>query len=226
MIYISCFSILFLYLFYFDVVEAFSVNSDNGTLRYKCVGVDIFDQPEDDGRLPLFGKYKHHFHFFACIEAGCIDNRYSTMRVLVDVSSYLFILAGYDEELDGLTCTVHYLVEDETANVKGCKSVYYFLPILQNEVTGGNDNHIADQYDSSQGDIPILVDDSGNDVRTAGTSVGAEGDSDTAAAERCSDDACHERLVLKKGDTGGQLLDNGKEESQGKYSENGFNTEI
>ena len=139
MIYISCFSILFLYLFYFDVVEAFSVNSDNGTLRYKCVGVDIFDQPEDDGRLPLFGKYKHHFHFFACIEAGCIDNRYSTMRVLVDVSSYLFILAGYDEELDGLTCTVHYLVEDETANVKGCKSVYYFLPILQNEVTGGND---------------------------------------------------------------------------------------
>ena len=47
-----------------------------------------------------------------------------------------------------------------------------------------------------------------------------------AAAERCSDDACHERLVLKKGDAGGQLLDNGKEESQGKYSENGFNTEL
>ena len=60
----------------------------------------------------------------------------------------------------------------------------------------------------------------------SGTSVGAEGDSDTAAAERCSDDACHERLVLKKGDAGGQLLDNGKEESQGKYSENGFNTEL
>ncbi len=67
-----------------------------------------------------------------------------------------------------------------------------------------------------------MCDDSGTDVRTAGTSVGAEGDSDTAAAERCSDDACHERLVLKKGDAGGQLLDNGKEESQGKYSEKWF----
>ena len=42
-------------------------------------------------------------------------------------------------------------------------------------------------------------DDGGNDVRTAGASVGAERNSDTAATERCSDDACHERLVAKKG---------------------------
>ena len=181
------------------MVEAFPINSDNGTLRYKCVGVNIFNQSEDDGRLPFFGKHKHHFHFSACVEAGCIDDRHSTVRVFVDVSSYLLIFIGYDKELDRLTCAVHYLIEDETANVKCCKSVYHLLPVLQNEITGGNDDHIADQYDSSQGYVPVFVDDSGNDVRTAGASVGAERNSDTAATERCSDDACHERLVAKKG---------------------------
>lgn len=114
-------------------------------------------------------------------------------------SSYLLIFIGYDKKLDRLTCAVHYLIEDETANVKCCKSVYHLLPVLQNEITGGNDDHIADQYDSSQGYVPVFVDDGGNDVRTAGASVGAERNSDTAATERCSDDACLERLVAKKG---------------------------
>ena len=80
------------------MVEAFPINSDNGTLRYKCVGVDIFNQSEDDGRLPLFGKHKHHFHFSACVEAGCIDDRHSTVRVFVDVPSYLLIFIGYDKK--------------------------------------------------------------------------------------------------------------------------------
>jgi len=31
-----------------------------------------------------------------------------------------------------------------SANVKCCKSVYHLLPVLQNEITGGNDDHIAD----------------------------------------------------------------------------------
>ena len=107
------------------MIESFSINSYNGTLRYKCVGVDIFNQSEDDGRLPFFGKHKHHFHFSACVEAGCIDDRHSTVRVFVDVSSYLLIFIGYDKELD---CRVLFiaLVDSKATNIKSYKPVTTF----------------------------------------------------------------------------------------------------
>ena len=92
---------------------------------------------------------------------------YSLMR-----RAYLFILAGDDEELDGLARTVHYLVQYEAANIKGHISIYYLFPVFQYEIAGRDNDQVTYQHDSSQSDVAVFVDDSGDDVGSAGTSVG------------------------------------------------------
>lgn len=108
------------------MVESFAVHTDHGALRNKGFRVDVFNQPEDDGRFPLLGEYKHHLLFPSRIETGGVDDSHTPMRILVNPLSNFFIFVGNDEELYGLTGTVHHLVENEATNIKSYESIYYF----------------------------------------------------------------------------------------------------
>ena len=139
---------------------------------------------------------------------------------------YFFVLFADDEELYGLACAVHHLVQYEAANVEGDITVYHFFPVLQHKVAGRNNDKVANQHHPSQRDVSVFIDDSGYNIRTARTSVRGESDADAAATERRADDACHERLVVQQLDAGCQLLNDGQKESQGKDGKDCLDAEL
>ena len=211
---------------YLNLVEPFAVDSDDSTLRYECLGVDVLDQPEDDGRLAFLGQYEQHLHLVTRVETRSVNHRHAAVRIFIDVLSYLLVLVADDEELYRLAGTVDHLVEHKATDVKGDVSVDNFFPVLQREVAGRNDDEVADQHDASQRDVAILVDDGGDDIRSARTAVRRKGDADAASAERSSDDAGHEGLVVEQHQTLGQLLDDGQEKSQSEHGKDGLDAEL
>ena len=148
------------------------------------------------------------------------------MGIYIDMFGYLFILFADDEELYGLACAVHYLIQYETANVQGDVAVYYFLPVFQYKIAGGDNDEIANQHYPPQCDVSIFIDDSGDNICSARTSIGRESDADTASAKRCADDTCHERLVVQQLDIGCQLLNDGQKGGQGKDGKDCLNAEF
>ena len=84
---------------------------------------------------------------------------------------YFFVLFADDKELYGLARTVHHLVQYETADVQGDITVYHFLPVFQYKVAGRDDDKVANQHYPSQCDIPVFIDDSGDNIRSARASV-------------------------------------------------------
>lgn len=94
---------------------------------------------------------------------------------------------------------MHYLLLDPERNYRciGDVAVYYFFPVFQHEVAGRDDDKVTKQHDPSQCNVPVFVNDSCDNIRSARTSVRRESNADAAATERCSDDTCHERLVVQ-----------------------------
>ena len=45
-------------------------------------------------------------------------------------SFILILFVGYDKELYGLTGAIHYLVENETTNIKSYKPIHHFFPVF------------------------------------------------------------------------------------------------
>ena len=71
---------------------------------------------------------------------------------------YFIIFLTDDKELYGLPGTVHYLIQNKTANVQSYITVNHLLPIFQHKITGRNDNQVTDQHYTPQSDIPVFID--------------------------------------------------------------------
>ena len=119
------------------------------------------------------------------------------MWIYIDVPGYFIVFLTDDKELHGLPGTVHYLIQNKTANVQGYITVNHLLPIFQHKITGRNDNQVTDQHYTPQRDIPVFIDDGGNDIRSACATIGRKSNAYAASAEGCTDDARHERLIVQ-----------------------------
>ena len=126
-------------MFHLEAVEAFAIDTDDGTLRNECRGVGIVDNLEDLCTLATLRQHKQHFHFLAGIEAMSIDHG-ATAVALVDASANLLIMIADDEELYASTHGIDDLVDTERRDIKHYIAIDDALPILQHEVGTGDDN--------------------------------------------------------------------------------------
>ena len=215
-----------LVLFYLDMVEAFTVNTDDGTLRDESIRVDVLDEAEDGVGFPLFGQDEHHLDVQSRVHTDAVDDGYASVHVFIDVVPDFFIMLGDDEELDGLAVAVHNLVEDEAGDEHHHITVNHFFPIVEGKVAGADDDNIAAHDDTSQRNIAIFMYDGRDNICPSRTSIIGEGRADTASAEGCSDDARHERLVRQEMHPLRQFLDDRQEEGQREYRKNSLDTEL
>ena len=65
---------------------------------------------------------------------------------------------------------------------------------MEDEVARTDDDHVASHNHASQRHVAILVDDGGDDIRSARTSVAVEHHTQAQTAHRCADQAGHEVL--------------------------------
>ena len=93
--------------------------------------------------------------------------------------------------------TVDNPVEHDTDDEQGDETEDYPAPVMEYKVTGADDEYITNHDHSSQRYVFVFIDNSGDNIRSARTSVRRESNADAAATERCSDDTCHERLVVQ-----------------------------
>ena len=88
--------------------------------------------------------------------------------------AYLLIILRNDKELDRLVVTVHHLIQNEAADIKGYITINDLFPIMQDKITTRNDNQITKHHNPSQRDISVFIDNCGNDIRTTCTTIKRE----------------------------------------------------
>ena len=96
---------------HFKLVEAFTVDTDDSTLRYKGVGIYFVDKLKYLVRFVLFGQNEQHLHLVARVKALGIDNRHTAMGIVVDALTDLLVFVGDDKELYRPAHGVHHLVD-------------------------------------------------------------------------------------------------------------------
>ncbi len=79
-----------------DLVEAFAIYANHGTLADEGVRVYLFDEAEDGLGLALLGQYEEHLYLLTGIETGGIYYSYSTIGICIDTLAYLLIFLGND----------------------------------------------------------------------------------------------------------------------------------
>ena len=104
--------------FVLNLIKAFAVNTDYGTLTDKGVRIYLADKAENGWSLALLGKHEEHLHILTGIETAGVNHRYSSISIYIDTLAYLLILLRNDEELYTSTTTVHHLVNAECLNAK------------------------------------------------------------------------------------------------------------
>ena len=149
-----------------EAVEALTIDADDSALRYECRGVNLVDELKNLGTLAALCQYEEHLHFFATIETVRVNGGASAMRIVVDTFANLLVFVGDDEELHTSSHGIDYLVDTECGDVEHHIAVDDALPILQHEITARDDNHVANQDDTPQRDVAILVDDGRHDIGT------------------------------------------------------------
>ena len=178
------------------MVEAFAIHTNDRTLGNKCVGIDVIDDLENRVRLTAFGQDKHHFDRLSGVKSCSVDDSHAAMQRINGSTDFIKFL-GDDEKLDRLPGAVDHLVDHVAGDEQSHITVDHFFPVVQHQIAGSNDNHVAKHDDAPQTDIAVLVDKCGDDVRAACTSVGREGKANTATTENSTDDTRHKGLVCQ-----------------------------
>lgn len=182
-------------LFYFQRVEAFAVHAYDITLRDESVRIDVLHQTENVNRLVLLGQYHNHFDVFFAVPARTVEQGNSAVDASGNAFGYLFVFAAEDEELYRLAGAVDDIVDDDAHDEQYAEAEEHALPVVKDEVARRNDEDIEVHHHAAQGDILVFVDDPGNDIGAARTTVVAEHQSDAEAQQAGSDDASHEFLA-------------------------------
>ena len=101
---------------------------------------------------------------------------------LIIISSSYFVLKDWEKVVYGyVTLYICSFVLDQVVN-SARQSVQFFI--------------ISEKYEEIARHINVYPH-RGDNIRSARTSVRRESNADAAATERCSDDTCHERLVVQ-----------------------------
>ena len=167
---------------HFEMIESFSVDTDNGALRNESSRINIIDDLENRVGLALFCQNKHHLHLSARIKPGPVDYGHTSVQG-VDLPADLFIFVGNDKKLDRLAGAVDHLVDHVSSDKQGHITVNHFLQVVQYKIAGCDDDHIAEHNHASQADIPVFVDNSSNDIRSSRAPVRGESETDAAPAK-------------------------------------------
>ena len=109
---------MFLLSLVLNLIKAFAINTDNGTLTDKGMWIYLADKAENGWSLALLGKHEKHLHILTGIETAGVNHRYSPISIHVDALAYLLILLRNDEELYTSSSAVYHLVDAECLNAK------------------------------------------------------------------------------------------------------------
>ena len=166
----------------FHFVEAFAIDTDDGTLRDEGIGVNHFDESEDIGRLALACQQTNDLSLLSCVPAVAIEDGDAVIGLGTKCVGYLLPLLTEDKELYRLPTTVHHIVEHEVLNDHRAEAEHNLVDAFQrvtklrNEQTGANDNEVDERQHRSQRDVSELVDRGGNNVCSACRAVVQEDD--------------------------------------------------
>ena len=207
------------------MVETFTIDTDDGTLRDKGVGVNLIDDLKDQTALATLGQHEEHLHVTTRIETLGIDDSTAAMGLTIDALTDLVVLVGDDEELHTATHGVHHLVDTEGRHIEHHIAVNDLLPVFQYEVGRGDDDDIADENDTAQRDVTVLVDDGRHDICSSRRTVGCQTQTYARATEYRTDDGGHKGLVVQQmAMIGG--TDVGRPYRQHNNGEDGLHTEL
>ena len=78
-----------------------------------------------------------------------VDDCAASMGILVDAVSDFLVFVGDDKELYRLTSRVDDLVNTESRDIKNDIAINDHFPVVEHKITGGDDDHIADQDDTA-----------------------------------------------------------------------------
>ena len=160
--------------------------------------VNLTYQTEYRGSLPLLRQDEQHLDILSRIESRGIHHGHSSIGIGIDTSAYLLILLRNNEELDASSATVHHLVDAKRLNAQHHITIKHLFYIMHHQITGRDDEDVAYHDDSSQGHIPILIHDSGDNIGTTRTTATRESQSDAASTEDSTKDCRPKRLVLQQ----------------------------
>ena len=165
---------------------------NDGLLKIEYTNVPY--HAEDVGRLVLLGQYNNYLDALFAIPTGAIQQRNPTVKLAGNHLGYFFMLLGEDEELDGLSVTVHYIVDDDTHHEQYAESEQYAFPVVEDKITRGDNDDITIHHQSAQRYILVFVDNPCKNIRTSCTTVVNEYKADTKTKQAGTYDTSHEFL--------------------------------
>lgn len=136
---------LILWHFHLHFIESLTVNTDDRTLTYKCVGVYHLYQPEDIHTLTLLCQQTQHLHLPARIPSVSVENRYRVFRVLGYGVGYLLVFARENKELHRLSSGIHHVVQREAFNANRTQCEHHLVDSFEISAERG-DEHTAAHY--------------------------------------------------------------------------------
>ena len=99
-----------------------------------------------------------------------------------------------NKELYGLAWTVYNIINHNAHNKQYTETKQHPFPVMEYEITGGYDDNITIHHHAAKGYIFIFIDNPGNDIRSAGTSIIAENNADTKSQQAGTYYTSHEFL--------------------------------
>lgn len=110
--------------------------------------------------LEKSAKAKENYHIFGTLDGVLTEKSYISVHEMRSESG----------ECTGYLFLYHITIED-------------LLDIMNYQITGSDDDDIADHNHSTERNVTVLVDNGCNDIRTTGTAAYRESKTDTATAE-------------------------------------------
>ena len=138
-----------LFLLDLQLVESFTIYTDYITLRDEGVFVNIPHHSEYFIGFILLGKYYYNIDALLAIPACTIQQCNPTVKFFSDGFGYFFVFSLEDEELNRLTVTIPYIVDDYTHDKQYAAPEQYTLPIMEYQVTRRNNDDITIHNQSS-----------------------------------------------------------------------------
>ena len=234
------FHFLFLLDFYFHLVEALAIDTNDTRLADKGLRVNHFDESEHVDALVFLSQNTEHLHLLTSIPSVSIKDGNTMIHLRANSIGYLLPFLSEYHELYGLASCIHHIVERIVLHRHHTKAEHHLMSTLQigaelwEEHTRADDAEVSSYQHVTQRYIRmILVHRGCYDVGTTRRTIVGEDSSQRDTCQHTAYNHRHEVLPLAhqfEGQSvlllGYQVLSYHQHKIEGEDSEDGLHQEL
>ena len=188
-----------------DYVEALAECALDAMECYKGIGIGIAYKAE---HVYLFVLVYDGYDDAGClvtVSALAVHKGTGVASVLAYGTYDVVIFLGINGELDVLLAGVYHDIQGKGVHYQCYVAVYHGLPAVPQEIAAAYDDEVEVEEYASDGDVLVLVDDTGNDIPAAAAAAAHEDHAYAYAVQHGTEYAGHGYLLVLTQDTAGKL---------------------